>query len=100
MTGAVQAFQPAGTVTVAASATSAFGVLPTGGDAVLVTNATAAIAFVRVDNGTPTATAADTPVLPNSARLLAAPSTVNAVAVLLASGSGNVFVTRGSGTAI
>lgn len=65
MTGAVQAFQPAGTVTVAASATSAFGVLPTGGDAVLVTNAT-----------------------------------VNAVAVLLASGSGNVFVTRGSGTAI
>ena len=100
MTGAVAPFQPVGTVTIAASTVSANGALPPGGDAVLVTNSTAAVAFVRVDVGSPVATAADTPVLPGSARLLAAPSTVTAVAVLLSAGSGGVYVTRGSGTAI
>lgn len=100
MTGAVAPFQPVGTVTIAASTTSASSTLPPGGDAVLVTNSTTSVAFVRLDASAPTATAADTPVLPGSARLLSAPSLISSVAVILASGSGSVFVTRGSGTAI
>jgi hypothetical protein len=97
--GAVQGFKPSGTLTVAASTTSAGGKLPGGGESVLVYNASAAIAFVHFDAQTTAATVvADTPV-PAGARMLFQVGVFSTYAsVVLASGSGNVYFSRGDGT--
>ncbi len=97
--GNVQPFQPAYTVSLAASTTAIGQVLAPGGTSVLVTNAASDYAFVRL--GTPgiLATPIDVPVPAGARLLLHAPETVSAISVLLNSGSGTVFVSRGSGTA-
>jgi hypothetical protein len=99
MAGSVQGFNPAGTVTIAASTTSATAALAGGGDAVLVYNATNGIAFVVL--GAAVATAAGVPVPAGARMLLACPGTVTNVAVILATGAtpGNVYFTSGAGTA-
>jgi hypothetical protein len=96
--GSTQPFRPAGTVTLAASTSAARATLPAHGEAVLVSNTASSTAFIRfgTDN-TVTATNADTP-LPAGTRTLLHAGIASTVAVVLASGSGTVYVTRGEGT--
>jgi hypothetical protein len=112
--GSVQPFQPSGpanTVAVAASTASASGnllpsvapngqagIMPNGDDAVLIYNSTAAIAFVRIDGPGGAATTNDVPV-PAGGRMLMQISPYAAVVyVILSTGSGTVYFTRGRGT--
>jgi len=92
MAGMNQPIIPAGTLTLAVSTASATGTLPTGGDAVLVFNASSAVVFVRLDNVAASAT--DTPVPPGARMLMSCPSTVTQASALAASGSGSVYFTR------
>lgn len=97
-TGSTQPFTPSGTLTLAASTTTANGSLPQG-DTVLVYNATTGIAFVTFGNGSAVATAAGTPIPPGATRLLYVGPVVNYAAAILSTGTGNVYVTSGTGTA-
>ncbi len=97
-TGAVAAFKPAQTLTLAATTTSVGGTFADTGDAVLIYNATATAAFVVVGNGAQTATLSGFPVLPGAQALIAAGPLVNGVAVILPSGTGSVYATIGNGT--
>jgi hypothetical protein len=94
-----QPFRPAGTLTVAASTANARGALVGGGNSVLVFNSTTSVAFVRFGtDSTVTATAADTPIPPGLRMLVDAGPFIQQAAVLLASGTGNVYFSRGDGT--
>lgn len=107
-TGSLQPFRPstrAGTVTLAAGTTAASatlpnftaaGTMPSAEASLLVLNTTAAVAFVRFD-GNP-ATPNDLPVPPGGSRLLDIGSYASNASAILASGTGNVFFTRGSGS--
>jgi len=97
-TGSTMPFAASGTVTLAASTTSASGALPTG-DTVLVFNSTAGIAFVAFGSGAATATLAGTPVPPGGTRLLYIGPIANFGAAILSAGTGSVFITAGTGTA-
>jgi hypothetical protein len=69
------------------------------GEAVLVTNPTASLVYVRFGSDpTVQATVADTPVLPNSRMLLRCGPLVSYCAALLASGTGSVMFTHGDGS--
>jgi hypothetical protein len=86
------------TTTVAASTTSADEAIATKGRTqILVTNAATVLAYIKSGIGAQTATSADTPVLGNSAQTFTIPSNHDTVAVLLASGTGNVYFTVGIG---
>ncbi len=94
--GTVQPFAATGkTIAVGASTTSATAALAAQGESLLVTNGTAALAFVQLGAGP--ATVADIPILPNAQRVLQAGQFAKSVAVVLASGSGNVYFTPGTG---
>lgn len=98
--GSIMPFGPTGTVSVAAVATGSVNTsLAGGGDSVVVTNTTASLAYVRfgADPGV-TATTADMPVLPNSKVMLSVNALIGYGAVILASGSGTVLLTRGNGS--
>lgn len=97
--GSVQPFQPSYTIAIPASVTAVTQVLPQGGSSILVTNAGADYAFVRLGTIGVLATTSDMPVPAGSRLLLHAPDYVSAISVLLNSGSGTVFVSRGNGTA-
>ena len=97
-TGSIQPFVPSGTATIAASTASASASLSYG-DTVIVYNATTAIAFVAFGAGSATATTASTPVPPGGSLMLFVGPVVNYAAVILSTGSGNVYVTAGTGTA-
>jgi hypothetical protein len=97
-TGSTQPFNAAGTVTLAGTTTSVSAGIPAG-DSVLVYNGAATVAFVAFGNGAATATAAaGVPIPPGGSRLLYIGPNVNFVAAILASGTGNVYVSYGSGT--
>jgi hypothetical protein len=64
----------------------------------VVINPTTALAFFRLDSGP--ATPADTPLLPGGRMVLAVTPFVTAFSAILASGSGNIFATRGFGTQV
>jgi hypothetical protein len=97
--GSSQPFRPAGTASLAAGTASASVALAGGGDSLLVTNASAATAFVRLGaDPTVAATAADMPVLPNGRALLGVNPLITYAAALLTTGSGTVFFTRGDGS--
>jgi hypothetical protein len=99
--GSVQPFQTAtnaSTVTIAATTTVATAALPGNGESVLVYNASAAIAFVRVGGSATTATVNDVPVPPGARMLMQCGAYASLVAVLLSTGTGNVLFVRGSGT--
>lgn len=74
--------------------------LPSGGESVLVTNASTVTAFVRVDGPGAVATLTDVP-LAAGARLMLNAGTYATTAAVIASstGTGSVYFTRGSGTA-
>lgn len=97
--GAVQPFQPSYTVSLAAGTSAITQALPAAGTSVLVTNAAADYTFVRLGIAGVLATASDIPVPAGARLLLHAPEPVTAISVLLNSGAGTVFVSRGTGTA-
>ena len=97
--GAVQPFQPSYTISLAASTVAVNQPLPAAGTSVLVTNAASDYTFVRLGIAGVAATANDIPVPAGARLLLHAPEPVSAISVLLNSGTGRVFVSRGTGTA-
>ncbi len=97
-TGSTQPFRPAGTVGASASTTAANVALVGGGQAVLVYNATTANAFFRLGGASAlTATISDTPVPPGARMLVDAGPFVTNAAVVLSTGTGTVYFTRGDG---
>jgi hypothetical protein len=97
-TGSTQPFRPAGTASVAASGSSAAVHLAGGGHAVLVYNASGAAAFFRLGAATGlTASLTDTPVPPGARMLVDGGPFVSYAAVILSSGTGNVYFTLGDG---
>ncbi|MBW4089788.1 MAG: hypothetical protein HIU82_01555 [Proteobacteria bacterium] len=99
--GSTQPFRPAGTVSLASGTSSASIALAGGGETVVVTNTTAALAFVRFGaDPSVAATSADMPVLPGARVMLAANPLITYAASILASGSGGVLFTRGDGSYI
>lgn len=97
--GAVQPFQPSYTISLAASTTAISKPIPAAGTSVLVTNAASDYTFVRLGSPGVIATSTDIPVPAGARLLLHAPEPVNAISVVLNSGTGTVFVSRGTGTA-
>ncbi len=87
------------TATLAAGTSSANIALAGTGEAVLVYNASAAIAFIRfgMDNSV-VATSADVPIPPGARMLIHAGEFAKTAAALLASGSGAIYFARGQGT--
>lgn len=87
------------TATLAAGTTSTAIALAGSGEAVLVYNASAALAFIRfgMDNRV-TATSADMPIPPGSRMLIHAGEFAKTAAAMLASGSGSLYFSRGQGT--
>ncbi|MGE4482018.1 hypothetical protein [Acidocella sp.] len=96
--GSTQPFRPAGTVGVAASTSAANAALVGGGQAVLVYNASSAVAFFRLGGASAlSAGVSDTPVPPGGRMLVDAGPFVTNAAVLLSTGTGMVYFTRGDG---
>jgi len=96
--GLVTPFRPTGTVSISANTTSASVQLAGGGDSVVVTNTSGALAYVRFGaDPTVSASTADMPVLPSTRVMLAVNSLINYAATVLVSGSGTVLFTRGDG---
>lgn len=97
--GSIAAFNPEGTVSVAAGTASLAASLPGTGPSLLIFNSTTAIAFLRLGATTTlTATSADMPIPAGGRALLSVGTTVTSAAILLSSGSGLVYLTRGSGS--
>jgi hypothetical protein len=97
-TGSIQPFRPAGTASVAASATSGSVPLAGGGHAVLVYNASSATAFFRLGAGAGlTALLSDTPVPAGARMLVDGGPFVKYAAAVLAAGTGTVYFTLGDG---
>jgi hypothetical protein len=97
--GSVQPFQPSYTVAIPASTSPSAQAIPPAGNSLLVTNAGTDYAFIRLGTTGVVATSSDLPVPAGTRLLLNASDYVTAISVLLNSGSGTVFVSRGSGTA-
>jgi hypothetical protein len=100
-----QAFQEEYTVTIAAGTAAASAALPAGaalsspltayaGDALLVFNAGAAVAHLSL-NGT--ATTGNLPIPPGGSRLLTIGPMALTASVILDSGTGTVYLSRGTG---
>src|SRR5271166_5354421 len=97
--GSIMPFGPTGTVSLAATTTSACIALAGGGDSVVVTNTTASLAYVRFGaDPSVTASTADMPVMANARVMLSVNSLVSYAAAVLAAGSGAVLFTRGDGS--
>ncbi len=97
--GSIMPFRPTGTVSLGATTTSANVALAGGGDSVVVTNICTSLAYVRFGSDTSVvATLADMPVLPNSRVMLGVNPIIAYAAVVLASGTGSVLLTRGDGS--
>jgi hypothetical protein len=98
-TGAISPFQPVASVLLASSTVSANIQLAGSGEVLLITNATASLAYVRFgSDSTVQATIADTPILSNSKILLRCGPLVSYCATVLSAGSGPVIITRGDGS--
>ena len=97
--GASLPFRPSGTASVAGSASAASTILPAGGSSVLVYNASGSVAFVAFGMATSLAAKmSDTPVPPGSRMLVDAGRLVTYASAVLASGTGEVYFTRGDGS--
>jgi hypothetical protein len=98
-TGSTQPFRPAGTLIIAASTTQAAALLSGSGDAALIFNASGAVALVSFGVATGDAPAGtQIPVPPGGTRLIGCGVFSRAAAVTLSAGTGNVYVTIGTGT--
>ncbi len=98
--GSIAAFSPEATVSIAAGTSSNAVALGGSGPSLLVFNTTSSIAFLSLGASTSViATTSSLPVPAGAQLLLTVGATVAAAAVILASGSGTVYLTRGSGSA-
>jgi hypothetical protein len=93
---ATKPFSPGTTQTISASTTSAVTSSAIAGNAVRIVNATASLAFVNFTTAAGTATNAHTPVPSGVVEVLSIPAGAY-VAVILAAGTGSVYVTSGDG---
>jgi hypothetical protein len=99
--GSVSPFRPTGTVSIAAGAASANIPLAGGGDTVVVTNPSTALAYIRFGSDpTVAASTIDMPVLPNTRLILSVNSLITYAAAVMPSGSGNIMFSRGDGSII
>ena len=97
-TGSTQPFRPAGTVSVTASTTAQSVALVGGGNAVLIYNATNAVAFFRLGGATGlSVTLNDTPLPPGGRMLVGSGPFVSNAEVILSTGTGMVYFTLGDG---
>ena len=97
--GSIAAFSPEATVSVTASTTSSAVTLGGTGPSLLVYNGSSGTAFLTLGaTRSLTATTAALPVPAGSQVLLGIGATVSAAAVILETGNGPVFFTRGSGS--
>ncbi|HQT66028.1 MAG: hypothetical protein B7Z78_06300 [Rhodospirillales bacterium 20-60-12] len=97
--GASQPFRPAGTVMLAAFTTAGVVTLPKGGSTVIIFNNAVVTAFVRFGSVSGlVATLSDMPVPPGDRLMLDVGALVNNASVVLASGTGNVYFSRGDGS--
>jgi hypothetical protein len=97
--GSITPFRPTGTVSLIAGTSSAAVLLAGGGETAVVTNTSAALAYVRFGaDPSVSASTADMPVMANSKVMLSVNSLVSHGAAILASGSGAVLFTRGDGS--
>lgn len=88
------------TKTISASTTSASATwtdADKSGDCLRIFNSTAGVAFVRIGRGAQTATTADIPIAPNAAEVIGCNDNSDTVAVILSTGTGSVYATKGEG---
>jgi len=100
-TGSITPFRPTGTASLSASTASATIALAGGGDSIVVTNTTAALAYVRFGADATlsvSVASADMPVMANSRVMLSVSRFVSHAAAILAAGSGTLLFTRGDGS--
>jgi hypothetical protein len=98
-TGTVSLFKPISTVSISSSTISANVQLTGSGEALMITNATDSLAYIRFGSDpTVTATTADTPVLPGSKVLFQCGPFVSYCAAALDAGTGSIYFTRGEGS--
>ena len=99
--GSVSPFRPTGTVSVSAGNVSSNTPLSGGGDSVVITNATTALAYVRFGSDTTvTASTTDMPVLAGNRVILSINSLISYAAAISPSGSGSILFSRGDGSII
>ena len=97
--GSVSPFRPTGTISVSVGSVSANARLSGGGDSVVVTNTTSALAYVRFgSDATVTASTADMPILAGSKVILSVNSLIIYAAAISPSGSGSILFSRGDGS--
>lgn len=97
--GSVSPFRPTGTISVSVGSVSANAPLSGGGDSVVVTNTTSALAYVRFGSDvTVTASTADMPILAGSRVILSINSLIVYAAAISPSGSGSILFSRGDGS--
>jgi len=99
--GSVSPFRPTGTVGLSSGGASTNVLLSGGGDSVVVTNTSAALAFIRFGSDpTVTASNGDMPILPNSRLILSVNSLISYAAAISPSGSGVILFSRGDGSIV
>jgi hypothetical protein len=97
--GSVSPFRPTSTITVSVSSVSANAPLSGGGDSVVVTNTTSALAYVRFgSDATVMASTTDMPILADSKLILSINSLISYAAAISPSGSGSILFSRGDGS--
>lgn len=93
----IRAFTPGGTTTASATATSSSIAMDAFKDAVLVTNAGAALVFIQFGIGATTAVVATScPLLPSSAAVFSKGAS-DTMAVITQTGTATVYATTGEG---
>jgi hypothetical protein len=99
--GSVSPFSPIATAALVVDTSSAVVRLASGGDSVLVTNTTSALAYVRFGSDpSVSASSVDMPIMANSQALLSVNTLVSFAAAILAAGSGTILFTRGEGSIV
>lgn len=97
--GSVSPFRPTGTVSVSVGSVSANAPLSGGGNSIVVTNTTSALAYVRFGSDrTVVASTADMPILAGSKLILSVNSLISYTAAISPSGSGTILFSRGDGS--
>jgi hypothetical protein len=97
--GSASPFRPTGTISISAGSVSANAPLLGGGDSVVATNTTSALAYVRFGSDpTIMASTADMPVLAGSRVILSVNSLISYAAAISPSGSGIILFSRGDGS--
>lgn len=97
--GSVSPFRPTGTISVSVGSVSANAPLSGGGDSVVVTNTTSALAYIKFgSDSTVIASTADMPILATSRLILSVNSLISYVAAISPSGSGTILFSRGDGS--